>query len=147
MARIFPNEISIEDARTMVSALSTLKPYSTDNWTTASFDFVTPDITVNIRLADGVIDSTTRRCLELVITLLPDFHAMVVDVMGSKEPSDGSDEHCLSWLDIDGNEVDVCYNCASYNSSWGHAFRFDHTGQWEPLTLAKPDRSGSRRSG
>jgi hypothetical protein len=147
MARIFPNEISIEDARRMVSALSSLKPYSTDNWNTASFDFVTPDITVNIRLPNGVIDSTTRGCLELVITLLPAFHGMVADVMGSKEPSDGSDEHYLSWLDIDGNEVDVCYNCASYNSNWGHAFRFDDAGQWEPLTFAKRDQSGSRRSG
>lgn len=131
MARIFPDKISIEDVSRILAELSSLTPYSDDDWTTASFDFDTLEITINVKLTNGVFDSAARRCLELVIPLIPDFHAKVVKVMGSNDPSDGSDDHCLSWLDIEGDEVDLCYNCISYNSSWDYGFRCDQAGHWE----------------
>ena len=133
MPRIFPNEITNEDTRRLIASLSTLKPYSSDRWETASFHFDAPDITINVKLTDGIFDSNARKKLELVITLLPALHGTVIETVGTNGPLDGSDDHWLSWLDIDANEVDVCYNCISYNSSWGRPFHYDETGRWKAL--------------
>lgn len=103
-------------------------PYTDDQWDTASIDFETLNITINICLPNRVYTAETRERISKVIRLLPQLHA---NVLKTHQTDDSRDEqHQLSWIDVDfdANDIDLCYDALSFNAQWNRTFRLDGQG-------------------
>lgn len=125
MVQILPEHISSDDVDSLQRELTAGVPYTDDQWNTASIDFQTLNITINIRLASNSYSAETRERISRVIQLLPQFHANVLKTFQTVASRD--EQHQLSWIDIDfdPNDVNLCYDAVSFNAQWSQTFRLD----------------------
>ena len=132
MARIFPTEITAAEVADLLAALDRTRPYISDDWKTASFDFDALDLTVSVKLENRAYDAEARRAVGAAAAMLPHFQEWVVALHEPDGPNDGSDDHGLGMLKVDGDEVYLHYVAISYNSTWGQSFRKGCSGLWYP---------------
>lgn len=126
MIRIFPLQISSSQIDSLVRELHAAKPYTDDNWETASIDFESLNITINARLPKQQYTETECNRIENVIRKLADMQRNVIETMTKSDDATANEDHELSWIDIDFDEddVDLCYVGISYNTQWNKTFRF-----------------------
>ena len=131
MARIFPKLISENDVAGLLGELEHAAPYTDDDWQTASLDFNTIDLGVNVRLDDRQFQPSHRHRVAAVLRLLPQMHSSVVSIMSRSTDKAPNDDHGLSWIDVDfdDGEVDLCYNGISYNTQWNQTFQVSRDGK------------------
>ncbi|MEP3480311.1 MAG: hypothetical protein ABJZ55_13755 [Fuerstiella sp.] len=132
LTRVFPQSVTPTDVSALVAELREATPYSDDNWKTASFDFDTHDLVINIRLPDGRVGPPQIKRLEAVIRILPELQTRVIEIICKPENAEPNDDHGLAWIDIDveDGDVDLCYNGIAYNTQWNYAFRVSNDGTW-----------------
>ena len=131
MTRILPKLISSDDVAGLLVELERASPYTDDDWQTASLDFDTVNLGVNIRLDDRQFQPSHRNRVAVVLRLLPQMHSIVVSKMSRPTAEDPNDDHGLSWIDVDfdDGEVDLCYNGISYNTQWNRTFYLSRDGK------------------
>ena len=131
VTRILPKLLSSDDVAGLLAELERASPYTDDDWQTASLDFDTVNLGVNIRLDDRQFQPSHRNRVAVVLRLLPQMHSIVVSKMSRPTAEDPNDDHGLSWIDVDfdDGEVDLCYNGISYNTQWNRTFYLSRDGK------------------
>jgi len=106
----------------------------------ASFelDSSMPLVGIYVVLPGREYDATARRDVEEAIALLPKLQSWVVAAHSPDGPNDGTEDHDLSYMEINGDEVYLDYCARSYNSSWGHSFQKRCAGHWQPQEAVPP---------
>src|SRR4051794_15691461 len=105
MARIFPPAITDEDVRRALDELPTRTPYSIDGWATVTVDSDALNASLSVPYGNGGDETAARRRVAEVIRRLPELHARIVEMYGSGGPADGSDDHHLSLVDVEGDRI------------------------------------------
>ena len=131
VTQILPKLILEDDVARLLAELQRASPYTDDDWRTASLDFDTVNLGVNIRINDCQFQSSHRNRVALVLRLLPQMHSMTVSTMSRPTDQDPNDDHVLSWIDVDfdDGEVDVWYSAISYNAQWNQTFQLSRDGK------------------
>jgi hypothetical protein len=138
MARIFPTEITAAAVASLLAALGGTAPRTNDGWKSAFFDFDAHDLSIAVKLDGRAFDASARRAVEEAVTVLPHFQAWVVALYGPDGRNDGSDDHSLGMLKVNGDRVDLFYCAISYNSTWEVSFRKGCAGLWYPYGENRP---------
>jgi hypothetical protein len=148
MTRIFPPEFTPSDITSMLALLDATVPYIDIEMGRAYFQLARPgtgspfpDIFVTLEFGENELFA--RRAAAEAIAVFSYLHAWVVNQ--PEGPLDESDEYCVSHLNVDNQEIDVCY-IGSVNATWHNAFRKDESGHWRPLgcdsaVVKMPNRS------
>ena len=130
LTRIFPPAVTPDDVSALLAQLDAAKPYSDDNWESASFDFDTFALGINIKLDDRSVGPEHIARVSTIIRILPELQSIVVSSVDGKGRKD---DHGLAWIDVDVDGVgivDLCFNRLSYNTQWNSLFKVGPDSSW-----------------